>query len=475
MTVYILGGGPTGLALAHSLAGNSDIFFVVIEREGAIGGLAKTVQWKDYGFHDLGPHKIFILDKDLMSRVESLLPSEDWLTREKKSSIYMKGHFLPYPPSPLSLASVYGLINFVGMVLDYGKARIHNLIYSRTVNTFEDDLVNRLGCKLYEALFKPIAMKLWGYPSNLDVKLSKGRVQTPSLTEVISRLLKIRSSSSFEALNFRYPKGGIQKIWEAIVFKTKNQGTYFLNHKIEKIIVENNKVCKIIYKDKVTGKEKEARVKVDDFLFSTIPLLKLTEIMGNAITIDTKECIKKIIQLNDLILVFLKIDKTSLLDESWVFVPDPEIIFHRLSEQESFDLDMTPGGSIICCEIMSNETRRLNEMTDKELIAAAKKGLHDMGYKSFSVIDQKVMRLPASYPVFRPGFEPDLEKILDELDLIENFRTIGRQGAFNYIGTLDAMDIGYGAARWFMNRRGNNSVRTWKEERQRTKHYPVLD
>jgi hypothetical protein len=35
------------------------------------------------------------------------------------------------------------------------------------------------------------------------------------------------------------------------------------------------------------------------------------------------------------------------------------------------------------------------------------------------------------------------------IDHIENLRTIGRQGAFNYIGTLDAMDIGYGAARWY--------------------------
>jgi hypothetical protein len=61
--------------------------------------------------------------------------------------------------------------------------------------------------------------------------------------------------------------------------------------------------------------------------------------------------------------------------------------------------------------------------------------------------------------------------MLGELDNIQNFRTIGRQGAFNYIGTLDAMDIGYGLASWYCNRASSS----WAEERRRTSRYPVLD
>ena len=94
-----------------------------------------------------------------------------------------------------------------------------------------------------------------------------------------------------------------------------------------------------------------------------------------------------------------------------------------------------------------------------------------MGYEGYRVIDARVIRLPKSYPVFRAGYEPALEKILAEFDALGNFRTIGRQGAFNYIGTLDAMDIGYGFVRWY---RARESL-PWQVERERTSHYPVLD
>ncbi|MEK7382603.1 MAG: hypothetical protein AAB262_04880, partial [Elusimicrobiota bacterium] len=155
----------------------------------------------------------------------------------------------------------------------------------------------------------------------------------------------------------------------------------------------------------------------------------------------------------------------------WVFVPDPEIAFHRLSEQESFDPEMTPNGGIVCCEIMSSETREMSSRSDDELAALALRGLERMGYAGFRVLHRRVIRLPRSYPVYRPGFEPALAGVLGELDGLKNFRTIGRQGAFNYIGTLDAMDIGYGFARWYAGDRAQD----WQAERARTSHYPVLD
>jgi hypothetical protein len=94
-----------------------------------------------------------------------------------------------------------------------------------------------------------------------------------------------------------------------------------------------------------------------------------------------------------------------------------------------------------------------------------------MGYIGFKVLNQRIIRLPKSYPVFRTGFEAGLTELIEGLDQFDNFRSIGRQGAFNYIGTLDAMDIGYGFANWL----SEGKTKTWKDERERTNHYPVLD
>lgn len=468
MTVHILGAGPTGMAIVDELV-QAGIEFALIERGKKLGGLAQTVDWPGIGRHDLGPHKLFTLDVALMARVEALLAPQDWLTRDKSSSIYMNGHYLPYPPSPFSLARVFGVPAFIGMTASYGAARLAGAFRRGEPRTFEEDIKARTGAGLYKVLFEPIARKLWGDPRNLDVKLSRGRVQTPSLIEVIARVLKLQKTSAFEALTFRYPAGGLDRLWRSIYDKTCSAGSYLMAHNVIGIDVEDDR-CTAIRCTK-DGTSVTLPVRPSDFVVSTLPLGLTTKLVGPHLSARVRDLSEQVIALNDLLLVFLHVDRPNLIDESWVFVPDPKIVFHRLSEQESFDPDMTPTGSIVCCEIMSNELRNMGAFSDAELIERAKTGLRDMGYIDHKVLNERVIRLPRSYPVFRPGFEPGLRDILAELDAIRNFRTVGRQGAFNYIGTLDAMDIGYGFARWLANGEGTS----WSTERDRTSHYPVLD
>lgn len=471
MTVYILGGGPAGMALADSLA-ESGKRFVVVERDTQLGGLARTLKWDDRGSHDLGPHKIFSLDRALTDRVRALLPADGWLTRPKASRIYMSGHMLPYPPSPLSLSKVFGWVPFTAMVKDYGLARVKGLLGNGSPDTFERDLVGRVGQGLYEALFKPIALKLWGDPAQLDVKLSVGRVQTPPLMELVTRTLGLSKKSQFEALEFEYPKGGLQRIWDAIQAKAQKQGEFRLNTEVTKLEVVDGRIVRFGLRQRAKGKEEIIEVGPEDFVFSSLPLAPLLGLLGDTVDEGTKARAADVLRLNDLMLVFLHLDTPSLIEDSWIFVPDPSVVFHRISEQESFDPSMTSNGTIVCCEVMDNATRPMMKLTDEALVKRVEEGLRSMGFK-FKSKASRVIRLRASYPVFRPGFEPVLTEVLAVLDKIQNFRTVGRQGAFNYIGTLDAMDIGYGAARWFVERKQDGS--SWQSERERTRHYPVLD
>lgn len=469
MTTYILGAGPTGMAIADGVVDTDAADFVVLEKSRFLGGLAQTVRWEGVGDHDLGPHKIFTLDENLKSRIEALIPEADWLIRDKVSSIYINGHYLPYPPSPFLLGNVFGVSIFVKMLLGYAVARIKNFLNARKPTTFEEDLIGRLGVPLYEILFKPITEKLWGNPKKLDAKLSKGRVQTPSLIEVLSRLLKIQKSSEFEALSFRYPKGGLSRLWRAIEAKSEGKGEFCLGYTVTGLDVEQNQIVRIRYQaNEVDG---VIDIRPDDYVVSTLPLAKIICILTGALPAHFPRLANKVVELNDLFLVFFHIDKPSLIKESWVFVPDPGIIFHRLSEQESFDPEMTPNGSIVCCEVMSNSNRQLGKMSDNELYLEVRRGLFDMGYTDFEILHRRVIRLHKSYPVFHAGYETGLAELLKRLDNFQNFRSIGRQGAFNYIGTLDAMDIGYGFSEWLAEK-SNDS---WLMERERTSHYPVLD
>lgn len=493
MKAIILGGGPCGMALADGLATEGGAEFLLLDRDQQLGGLAKTVSWEEAGgAHDLGPHKIFTVDKELWARVRGLLPESEWLTRPKSSRIFMRGKFLPYPPSPFSLISIYGLIDFARMVADYGRARARALLPASEPRSFAEDLQARVGARLYEALFRPIAEKLWDSPDRLDVELSRGRVQTPSLVELVGRLLKLRKSSEFEALEFDYPRGGIQKLWQAIEKRSAESGEFRLGCEVNGLKVENGVVTEVRYRNLSSGREEVVPVGADDFVFSSLPLGRLVTLLQKAGVVEESlvAAARKTVVLNDLLLVFLKVKEEAVLDDSWIFIPDPAVAFHRVSEQRAFDPDMSPQGSIVCCEIMSNAERPNSKLSDEELIDKAVSGLKSMGFTP-QVEAARVVRLPNSYPVFRTGYEKPLAEIFEKLDSLGNFRTVGRQGSFKYIGTLDAMDIGYGAARWFRSEwvwpgekkrtkksskeRGGQLSKTWRDERERTRHYPVLD
>jgi protoporphyrinogen oxidase len=282
-------------------------------------------------------------------------------------------------------------------------------------------------------------------------------------------LIGLQKSSEFEALTFRYPKGGLGRIWKAIEAKAAGHGEFRMGCTVTGLDSEQGVIKRIRYV--CNGAESVIELGADDYVVSTLPLGLITKILAPSLPAHIPALAEKVVSLNDLLLVFLHVDKASLVDESWVFIPDPDIAFHRLSEQESFDPGMTPNGSIVCCEIMSSAGRPFADKTDDALCQAALKGLADMGYKDFKVLNQRVIRLPKSYPVFRTGYEAGLAELIGVMDGYSNLRSIGRQGAFNYIGTLDAMDIGYGLAAWLNDGR----KQSWQKERERTSHYPVLD
>jgi protoporphyrinogen oxidase len=471
MTLYVLGGGAAGLAVVDGLVDGGAGRFVLIERAPRLGGLAQTLNWPGVGKHDLGPHKIFTLDGALLRRVTALLPDGAWLTHEKRSSVYVGGRHLPYPPSPFALAAAFGAAGFAQMVAGFAAARVKALGQRFTPRSFEEDLIDRLGRPLYWSLFRPIALKLWGDPAALDVKLSQGRVQTPSLIEICARLLGIKWSRSFEALSFHYPRGGLGRVWEAIEAKTAGHGEFLLGHAVTGFEIDGDRIGALRLEAVPGACATRLRLGKGDFVASTLPLAQSVGLLAAALPPDLPTLVEEIVALNDLLLVFLHIDRTSLIGRSWVFAPGLDIASHRVSEQGSFDPDMTPRGAIVCCEMMSSSGRPLAARSDAELAATAVADLRAMGYGDFQVLDTRIIRLPRSYPVYRIGYGAGLARITAALDGIRNFRSIGRQGSFNYIGTLDAMDIGYGFARWYMapGRPG------WESERSRTSHYPVLD
>ena len=55
--VLIIGAGPAGLTAAHELS-RAGYDCVVLEKDSTVGGISRTVNYKDYYF-DIGGHRFF--------------------------------------------------------------------------------------------------------------------------------------------------------------------------------------------------------------------------------------------------------------------------------------------------------------------------------------------------------------------------------------------------------------------------------
>ena len=95
-TIYVLGGGVTGLAVAYELLKRGQKV-EIIEKSKSLGGLAKTLIWKGRPI-DMGPHIYHTPDKDIqnywLTEFEGLFHERDHWAKNLKN-----GQFYDYPIS----------------------------------------------------------------------------------------------------------------------------------------------------------------------------------------------------------------------------------------------------------------------------------------------------------------------------------------------------------------------------------------
>ena len=88
------------------------------------------------------------------------------------------------------------------------------------------------------------------------------------------------------------------------------------------------------------------------------------------------------------------------------------------------------------------------------------------------VVQGFVVRVPAVYQVYDRGYAERLAAVLSHLDEIGNLYTVGRQGLFNYVGTMDCMDMGMVTAEFLGHGRPRSE---WPSVRARFDTYLVID
>ena len=474
--VIIIGAGPAGLTAGYELQkeNNKDYEVVILEADNAVGGISRTVRYKDNRM-DIGGHRFFSKSEKIMNFWEELMPiqgeasfddkklnrqkplkeagpnpeKEDKviLIRDRVSRIYYLKKFFDYPISlKLQTFTNMGLIRTIKAGFSYLKT----IFVKKKEDSLENFYINRFGKVLYSMFFEKYTEKLWGrHPKEISADWGAQRVKGVSIKAVIKdAFMKIFGKKSKEVETslieqFWYPKYGPGQLWETLADKfEENGGKLLKGYKVKKIKIENEKIKSVVCE--VNGVEV---ILEGDIFISTMPVKDL--VLGFE-GIDTPKQISEIaaglpyidFQTVGVLVNKLKLENKTkiktlgnIVPDCWIYVQEPEVkmlrlqIFNNWSPYLVKDAENTVW---IGLEYTCQENDEYWNMSDEEFSKFAIKELVSMNIiEENDVIDSHREKIKKAYPAYFDTYE-HMDKLIEYLNKFENLYCIGRNGQHRY-------------------------------------------
>lgn len=438
----ILGGGLAGLSAGYVLT-KAALGVKVFESDSSVGGLSKTITYKDFRF-DLGGHRFITKKKKIERFVDDLL-ADDALSVIRKSKIYMRNKSFDYPLKPSNALFGLGIATTLKAVSDYGKERVKNFINPTVSISLEDWVVSNFGRTMFNIYFKDYSEKVWGLRCDeISMEWVSQRIKGLSLGSAIKNAFFKFTGKGIDTLTdeFIYPSMGIGVISDKLKagIEEKNQvltntSVRQVNHEdfhVKSIIADN---CKDSYD--IAGRE----------FISSIPLTKLVHMLNPAAPDDILDAASRL-RYRDLVLVTIMLDRERVSDLTWIYLPDKDIPLGRIHEPKNWSLSMAPEGKThLVCEYFCFKGDKIWNADDEELTAMTVHHLEKLGFiKKEEVQESCVLRVPKAYPVLEVGYRKHYETVLKYLDNFKNLHIAGRNGMFRYYNMDVAMESGIEAA-----------------------------
>jgi len=443
--VVVLGAGPAGLAAAWKLS-KSGRDVEVLEANSYVGGLAHTMHDGNYMF-DFGPHRFHSANPAIISEITNLMGPLP--TRICKTQVYFRGHFYTYPLSAGNLFA--GLSPWLGLTCfaDFLTTWVRNKIRPADDSSFESWVVNRFGRRLYDVYFGPYTAKVWGRdPAQLAASWAAQRVAVVDLWDLILRTLKIRREdndfhhSPFKA-EFFYPERGVGHIYERMAEEVvKHGGSLSLNTRVKQVNCGEDRVESVLVERDGKLEEVEA-----EYFISTVPISPLVRSLRPFAPTDVTEAASQI-RFRAMVFVFLKLDRPSVTDDHWIYFPDPDTVFNRISEMRNFSTAAAPvGQTSLTVEISCDVDDEIWNAPEEDLYRRSVDGLVRAGLiRESEIVGHSFRRTRNAYPTYDLKFEANLAKMAYHLASWPNLVVCGRQGLFRYINQDHAIEMGLCAA-----------------------------
>ncbi len=449
--VVVMGAGLSGLSTGYVLSKN-DMSVCLLESSSTVGGLSKTIVHGDFLF-DLGGHRFLTKNKDVENFVRDLL-ADECLTVSRTSKIFMFNKYFDYPLRPANAIFGLGISTTLKILFDYCREKFINIFRKPRMVSLEDWIVGQFGRKMFDIYFKGYSEKVWGIPcQNISKEWIAKRIDGLSLWAAVKNAFFKVSGREIPTLTdeFIYPPTGIGRISDRLKEEIEKKDQVRTNTSVTQIKHNNFQITDVIAKNgkavySITGKE----------FVSSIPLTNLIQSMQPPPPDDILEAASKL-RFRDIIIVTIMLNKESVTNLTWLYLPDDNIPFGRIHEPKNWSSQMAPEGKThLVIEYFCFEGDAVWNSSDIELTDLTVQYLEKLDFiNDNEVLDSCVLRKKKAYPLFSVGYTNHYDKIVDYLNKFSNLHIIGRGGMFKYYNMDHAMESGIEVAEEILNGHSN--------------------
>ena len=407
-SIGILGGGISGIALAAHLGENVE----VLEKRPRIGGLCGTIIEDGFTFDAAGPHIMFSKNKEALALMVEVL-GDNVHQKRRDNKIWFKGRLVKYPFEN-DLASLPPQDNFE-CILGY----IANPHAGDEPQNLAEWSYKTFGEGISDKYFIPYNRKIWNYdPQKLGLEFVS-RIPKPPMEDVLKSAIGIPTEGYLHQLNFFYPiEGGYEQIVRGFAKRVRGA-------------VRTSYVVGDVRRD---GDRWRVNDRVYDELVSTMPIHELLKVWRDAPA--EVHATAANLRYNSLINVVLGVNEDRGYPWTALYVPDPEVVFHRLSFPRAFSEKCVPPGSFsIMAEITTNEGDGVWELSDEQVLERVIRDIELMGLLDRkTIVYRKVARFVYGYPVYDLQYRKNVTAMREAV-AAAGLRLLGRFAQFDYINS----------------------------------------
>ncbi|MEB3830437.1 GtrA family protein [Phormidium sp. CCY1219] len=426
--IYILGGGPAGLAAAYTLSKLGQPV-VVVERDSQVGGLAKSFEREGF-ILDFGPHRFYTKLAPVLKLWDEVLGSEQ-VTVNRLTRIYYGNKYFSYPLKAREVLLTLGIGENLRILLSYLWARIYP---NKNPENFAEWVTAKFGRRLFEMFFQGYTEKLWGIPcEEISADWAAQRIKGLSLSKAIRNAILGNDGKVKNMIDrFQYPKYGSGQLYDKIAdHLQQNNQTLLLNTEVTQIHHTQGKVTQITLKNRQTGEKETVNC---GGVISSIPITVFLQQLQSPPS-DRILNHAKSLKFRNTILVYLIVESGNLFPDNWLYIHEPRVDLGRVTNFANWSSHMLPNShqTPLCCEYWCNFDEPLWQQDEAELLEKAERELRTIGLlHNEKVSGGFVVRLPRTYPIYAGNYKIALAEIQEYLQSFKNLQLVGRYGAFKY-------------------------------------------